>query len=182
MQNFADWCLEAIREEGGSLSWLEECRFEWASTTALALEQILEAKTVVLVTDDKRKWFERYIISNINDLRQDRPFISVVSIDCLYPHFNYINSSEMLDNLEDTLSTQFSDNFFFWYIGRGEDKRSDLVKRRESSYFWILDEEYLNAFILKSYDRLLDVKLIQLYKLFDKSLNAAMFSEIAIDA
>ena len=43
-----------------------------------------------------------------------------------------------------------------------------------------IDEEYLNAFNLKSYDKLLDVKLIQLYKLFNLSLNAAIFGEIEL--
>ena len=54
---FAQWSLDAIREEGGSLSWLEEQRFEWTTTTSYALEQILSGKIVILITDEKRKWF-----------------------------------------------------------------------------------------------------------------------------
>lgn len=181
MLDFAQWSLGAIREEKANLSWLEEIRFEWANSTLLALEQMLSAKSIVLIVDDKRKWFERYILTKINEPRLDRPLVSIVSVDCLYPAFGAISSSEMLDSFESTLSIQYNDNFFFWYIGRGDDKRADLAKRRDSSYFWIFDEEYPNALSLKSYDKELDVKLIQLYKLFDKSLSAAMFSEINLD-
>ncbi|MDX9813429.1 MAG: HobA family DNA replication regulator [Sulfurimonas sp.] len=181
MQSFAEWSLSTLREGGATLSWLEESRFEWSASTTIALEHILNAKSIVLIVDEKRKWFERYILSQINEPRQDRPFVSIVSIDCLYPSFGSINSIEMLDMLEDTISTQYNDNFFFWYIGVGDDKRADLAKKRDSSYFWIFDEEYPSAFSLKSYDKELDIKLIQLYKLFDKSLSAAIFSEIALD-
>ena len=59
MQEFAQWSLDTLREEGASLSWLEESRFDWATTTSLALEQILSGKTIVLITDNSRKWLER---------------------------------------------------------------------------------------------------------------------------
>ena len=40
--DFAQWSLDAIREEDGALSWMEEQRFNWATTSSLALSQILE--------------------------------------------------------------------------------------------------------------------------------------------
>ena len=64
--DFAQWSLDAIREEGGSLSWLEEQRFEWSKTTAFALEQVLEGKSIILITDEKRKWLEQYILSSLS--------------------------------------------------------------------------------------------------------------------
>lgn len=68
--DFAHWSLDAIREEGASLSWLEELRFEWSKTTAFALEQILSGKTIILIVDEKRKWFESYILSSLNSPSQ----------------------------------------------------------------------------------------------------------------
>ncbi len=176
--DFAQWSLDAIREEGGSLSWLEEQRFEWSKTTAYALEQILQGRSVVLITDEKRKWLEEYILSSINTATMERPLIPIVSIDALSVHYNHISGGEMIDIVDDMISLSFKDEYFFWYIGKGEDKRSDIAKRKDNSYFWIFDEDFNNAFRLKSYDKDLDIKLLQLYRLFDASLSATMFGEV----
>jgi len=178
MPDFAQWSLDAIREKGGSLSWLEEYRFEWSKTTAYALEQILSGKTIILITDEKRKWFENYILSSLNGILLERPMIPIISIDNVYIHYNSVGSGEMIDIIDDMISLSFKEDYFFWYIGKGDDKRSDIAKRKDDSYFWIFDEDFNNAFTLKSYDTDLDIKLLQLYKLFDASLNAAMFGEV----
>lgn len=182
MPDFAQWTLDAIREEGGSLSWLEEERFEWSKTTAFALEQVLHGKTVILITDEKRKWLEKYILDTLNGEALERPLIPIISIDSVYVHFNHVNGGEMIDMIDDMISLAYKDDYFFWYIGKGEDKRADIAKRKDNSYFWIFDEDFNNAFKLKSYDTHLDIKLLQLYKLFDKSLNATMFGEVDADS
>lgn len=178
MSDFAQWSLDAIRDEGGALSWLEEQRFEWSKTTAFALQQILEGKTVVLITDKERKWLEHYIVDSINSISFDRPLIPFITIDKIYPHYDHMQGGSMIDMIEDLIELSFKNDFFFWYIGKGDDKRSDIAKRKDNSYFWIFDEDFNNAFHLRSYDQNLDIKLLQLYKLFDASLNAAMFGEV----
>ena len=178
MPDFAQWSLDAIREEGGSLSWLEEQRFEWAKTTALALEQILNGKTIILITDDKRKWLENYILTSLNNTSMERPLIPIIGIDAIYSHYNLISGGDMIDIVDGMIALSYKDDYFFWYIGDGEDKRSDIAKRKDDSYFWIFDEDFNNAFTLKSYDKNLDIKLLQVYKLFDASLNATMFGEV----
>lgn len=178
MLDFDQWSLDAIREEGGALSWLEEQRFDWSKTTALALEQILNGKTVILITDQKRKWFERYILDTLNSVNIDRPLIPIISIDSIYTHYNSVSGGEMIDMVDDLISLSYKNDYFFWYIGKGDDKRSDLAKRKDDSYFWIFDEDFNDAFRLRSYDSYLDIKLLQLYKLFDASLNATMFGEV----
>jgi len=182
VQDFAQWSLDTIREEGGSLSWLEEQRFDWTTTTSHALQQILNGKTIILITDEKRKWFEQYIVSSLNSVSLERPLLPIVSIDSIYTHYNNINGGEMIDILDDMISISYKDNYFFWYIGRGDDKRSDIAKRRDNSYFWIFDEDFHNAFTLKSYDKKLDIKLLQLFGLFDASLNATMFGEVDVSS
>ena len=176
--DFAQWSLDAIRQEGATLSWLEEQRFDWTTTTAYALEQILNGKTIILITDEKRKWLEHYILHNMNVNTMERPPIAIISIDSIYPHFNTVSGGEMIDMVDDMISQSYKNDYFFWYIGKGEDKRSDIAKRQDNSYFWIFDEDFNNAFRLKSYDNSLDIKLLQLYKLFDASLNATMFGEV----
>ncbi|QSZ42498.1 hypothetical protein GJV85_10375 [Sulfurimonas aquatica] len=175
---FAQWSLDAIREEGGSLSWLEEQRFEWSKTTAFALEKVLQAKTIILVTDEKRKWVENYILSSINGSTQERPLIPIVSIDSICRHYDSVSGGEMIAVVDDMLSLSYKNDYFFWYIGSGDDKRADIAKRRDDSYFWIFDEDFNNSFTLKSYDTHLDIKLLQLYRLFNSSLNATMFGEV----
>ncbi len=176
--DFAQWSLDAIREEGGSFSWLEEQRFEWSKTTAFALEQVLQGKSIILITDEKRKWLEQYILSSLNSESPDRPLIPIVSIDALFVHYASISGGEMIDVVDDMISLSHKDDYFFWYIGKGDDKRSDIAKRKDNSYFWMFDEDFNDAFTLKSYDKSLDIKLLQLYKLFDASLNATMFGEV----
>jgi len=182
MSDFAQWSLDAIREDGAALSWLEEQRFDWTNPLSLALEQILQGRTIILITDEKRKWLESYILSSINSINLDRPLIPIVSMDSLYQHYGHISGGEMIEIVEDMISLSYKEDYFFWYIGKGEDKRSDIAKRKDTSYFWIFDEEYHNAFSLKSYDSMVDIKLLQLYKLFDASLNAAMFGEVDVSS
>lgn len=180
MQDFAQWSLDVIREDGATLSWLEEQRFDWTNPLSLALEQILQGKTIILVTDERRKWLEKYILCAVNSINLDRPLLPIVSIDSLYQHYGNVSGGEMIDLVEDMISISHKEDFFFWYIGKGDDKRADIAKRKDSSYFWIFDEEFHNGFTLKSYDPMIDIKLLQLYKLFDASLNAVMFGEVDV--
>ena len=182
IQDFAQWSLDAIREEGGSFSWLEEQRFDWTTTTSQAIEQILNGKTIILITDKKRKWLEKYILSNLNSEKLERPLLPMISIDCMYQHYDSVTGGEMIDVVEDMISLGHKEDYFFWYIGKGDDKRADIAKRKDTSYFWIFDEDHINAFNLKSYDKSLDIKLLQLYRLFDASLNAAMFGEVDVNS
>jgi hypothetical protein len=181
MPDFAQWSLDTIREEGGSLSWLEEIRFDWTTSSARAIEQILNGKTIILITDEKRKWLENYILNAINATDSiDRPLLPILSIDSLYTHFNNVQSGEMIDIVDDMISLSYKNDYFFWYIGSGDDRRADIAKRRDNSYFWIFDEDYHNAFTMKSYDKRLDIKLLQLYNLLNSSLNAALFGEVDV--
>ena len=162
------------------LSWLEESRFEWTATIAQALKQIIAGKSVVIVTDADRQWFGHYIVNTINKATTERPMISVARIESLYPNYNTV-TADTLDMLEDMLSLSYKDDYFFWYIGRGNDKAADLPKNLDRSFLWLMDEEYQNAYTMRSYDPLLDIKLLQLYRQFDKSLNAVLFGEVNVD-
>jgi len=182
MSPFGSWTLETIRAEGAALSWLEELRFEWLPATQNAISQILESKTVILIVDKEFAWLDRYIISSINKPILGRPLIPIVSIDALYPQYSEVIGGEMIDMFEDMLSISYKDDYFFWYIGRGECKRSDIAKRSDRSYLWIMDENFQNAMTLRSYDKDIDIKLLQLYRLFDTSLSAVLFGETEFES
>ncbi|MFA6760773.1 MAG: HobA family DNA replication regulator [Sulfuricurvum sp.] len=180
MQEFAQWSLDAIREESGSLSWLEESRFLWTTSTSQALGQLLDAKTIILITDEKREWFGQYMIEHINSSRVERPLIAVVKIESFFPHFCSVVQKSTLDALENMLDLAFKGEYFFFYVGKGDDRRAEIAKRRDSSYMWLFDEEYLNAFSLKSYDKELDIKLLQLFRLLDRSIDATIYGEVEL--
>lgn len=181
MQQLLKWTLETIRADEAMMSWLEEQRFEWTAVCAQAVKQITEGKTIVLITDRERKWFSSYISSSINRPSLDRPIIPIVCIDQIYPYYDEITGGEKIDVLSDMLSMSYSDNYFFWYIGKGDDKRADIAKREDSAFLWIMDEDFQNSFPMKSYDPLLDIKLLHLYRVFNKTLNAVLFSEVDIE-
>lgn len=176
-----EWTLETIRNDGAFLSWLEEARFKWIPITAYAVRQVLEGKTIVLITDHERKWFEHYASMALNKPSIERPMIPLVCLDDFYPHYDMITGGDMIDMLDNMLELSFKGEYLFWYIGKGEDKRADIAKRCDNSYLWLLDEEFQNAFSLKSYDKMLDIKLLQMYRLFDLTLSGALFGEIDVN-
>ena len=178
MNEFFDWTLEIKREEGSSMSWLEERRAEWTPAASVAIGQIIEGKTIIIVTDSERKWFEYYILSNINKETMDRPIVPIAALDAFYPHLEKASSEEKLAMIEDMLSLAYSDNYFFWYIGKGNDSRAELAKRSGKNFLWIMDEEMQNSFLLHSYDKQLDVQLLHLFKLFNVSLSGVIFGEV----
>ena len=178
---FESWTLDTIREQGASFSWLEEFRFEWIPATKSALEQIMESKTIVLIVDKRYRWFERYILDGINNPQKDRPFIPIVSIDALIADFDEIIVSESVDIFEDMLALAYKEEYFFWYIGKGDNRRSDIAKRSQKSYIWLMDEEFQNAMKLHSFDKDIDIKLLQLYYMFERSLSAVLFGETHFD-
>jgi len=180
MQQFTKWTLETIRSEGAMLSWLEESRFEWTATVARAVRQIIGGKTIVLITDGDRKWFARYITTAFNRPSMERPMIPLVRLEQIYPHYDQMSGSEMIDMLDDMLALSFKGEYFFWYIGKGNDQRSDIAKRNDNSLLWLMDEDFQNAMLFYSYDPLIDIKLLQLYRLFNTTLNAALFGEIDV--
>ncbi len=181
MPAFDSWTLETIRARGAMMNWIEESRFEWSAATLQALRHILESKTLILITDSERKWFETYILTTLNKTSNERPIIPIVSLDSLYPSFDSVSGGEMIDVIDDMLDITYKGDYIFWYVGRGDDKRADIAKRNDESYLWIMDEVFINALTLKSYDKKLDIQLLQLFELFNTSLSAALFGEVDID-
>ena len=66
MQQLLKWTLETIREEESCFSWMEEHRYEWAQLVKSATFQVLEGKTVLVLTDESLKWFGKYILNKVN--------------------------------------------------------------------------------------------------------------------
>lgn len=71
--------------------------------------------------------------------------------------------------------------YCFWYIGKSQDPRATLAKVTKSSFLWIFDEERQGAINLKSNDEELDIKLLQMFRLYNKTISAALFAQINVE-
>ena len=178
MISFSSWTLDTIREGGQSMGWIEEKRFEWVPIVASSIEKLTEAQTFLLVTDDDRAWFGEYVLKRLNKASFDRPLLPIITLDSVYPHIDSVDSAEKLALLDDMLSLSFPNGYTYFYVGRGSDSRAKIAKSKSDSLMWLLDERAQDSFYLNSKDENLDIKLIQLITLFDKSIDAILFGEV----
>lgn len=181
MQAFLKWTLEAIRKEGSWMSWMEEKRLEWVPLAASRLQTLMNGHVFIVLTDKDREWFESYMLSSINRSTGSRPLLPFISLKTFFPTIDELRSKEEIELLEDLLSLSFPHGYTLFYIGRSNDFKSQIAKRRDDSFMWLLDEQMQNSFYLSSADELLDVKLIQLYKLMEKTIDALLFAQISIE-
>jgi len=178
--DFNNWTLKAIREEGSCFSWMEEHRFNWIPQVQNAIKKILDGYSVIIVTDREFKWYSDYILDRINQLDKNRPFIPIYNIDGVFPSAYNLNDANELDFLYDMLDISFVNGYFFWYIGSGEHKHYDYIEQDKGSLIWRLNREIEGLFSLNRGDPLIDIKLIQSFKLFEKVLDAALIGEVTL--
>ncbi|MEA1953884.1 MAG: HobA family DNA replication regulator [Campylobacterota bacterium] len=181
MQQLLKWTLETIREEESCFSWMEEYRYEWAPLVKSATAQVIEGKTVLIITDNSHRWFGNYILSSVNALQKDRPLLPFYNLIDQFPNLVNINSTQDLQLLEDMLDISHPNGYYIWYIGKGDYPLTKLAYRNDDSFLWIMDEEIQNSFALRSSDPLLDIKLLQLFKLFDATISAALFGDLDLE-
>jgi hypothetical protein len=178
MQRLLEWTLERIRSESSDFSWMEEFRFEWTPLTRSAIVKLLEGQSMLLLTDERRVWFKSYVLSHINDPQRQRPFLPVYDMRAIFPNLPELGRTEDMELMEDMFSISFPNGYFIWYIGDGEESVSKFPYRNEESLLWLIDRELPESFQLRGSDPLLDIKLLQLYKLFDQTLEAALFAQL----
>jgi len=181
VQKFLKWTLEHIRKDGSMMSWMEEKRFEWVPLNVSMLKNLMAGHTIVIITDDEREWFCDYMLRDINRLSKNRPLLPFVSLKSFYPNLKTIKTKEDIELLENMLYQTFSNGFTYFYIGKNSNIKMQIAKRRDDSFIWVMDEQLQNSFFLSSGDENLDIKLIQLYKLLNKSINALLFAEVDLE-
>jgi len=181
MQQLLDWTLRTIREERSDFSWMEELRFDWTPLVRSAVEKIVEGQTVLVMTDENRRWFGHYILGAVNKPARKRPFIPIYPLEAIFPNLRQIDTTHEIEILEDMLEISFPGGYFFWYIGEGDPLHTKLAYRSEENFLWLFDEQVPGSFSLSGSDPLLDIKLLQLYKLFDRTLEATLFNEVSTE-
>ena len=178
MKDFFSWTLDVIRESGLSMGWMEERRSDWVPLAASSIDRLINAQTFLIITDKDREWFAKYILSHLNKADFDRPILPIITLDAIFPHVESVKDQDQLAILDDMLTLLFPQGYSYFYIGKGNDSRAKIAKNRGDSLMWIFDEKLQNSFYMSSKDPQLDTKLIQLISLFDKSIDAVMFSEV----
>lgn len=175
------WTLGTIREEDSSFSWMEECRYDWVPVVQTAVNKIIEGQTILLLTDDNRAWYAKYVAAKINNLQNERPFLPVYTLKSMFTNLDKMKNTQELDLLEDMLEISYPNGYFIWYIGSAESPYSKFAFRNDENLLWIIDGDVPNSFYLRNAGSSLDIKMIQLFKLFNKTIDAALFGDISLD-
>jgi len=80
------------------------------------------------------------------------------------------------------LDISYPNGYFIWYIGKADSIYTKFVFRNDENLLWIIDGDVPNGFYLKSGGSIsLDIKLIQLFKLFNKTIDASLFNELDLE-
>ena len=183
LQEFLNWTVETIREDKLLSPWLEEKKFEWSPLVSKNIINILDKSySILIITDKEREWFLNYILSNINSSKLNRPFLPFYDFSSFYKNLDQIKSEDDISNIKDMLKISFPNGYCFWYIGKSQDNRSTLAKITKSSFLWIFDEERQGSINLKSNDDGLDMKLLQMFRLYNKTISAALFANINVES
>ncbi len=169
--------IDLIRKK--NIKWMEERRLDFVPLLSVFLSYIIEGKPVLIITDDERDWYSDYLINKINSYNEFKPsFIPVFDLKKIVPQIRMAKCSDDFDMIEDMLNIAYEE-YIFWYIGK-ETNLLKFAKRKEDSFFWIMDTEVSKNFYLKSIDENLDKKLLDLAYIINESLKAAIFGEIEI--
>jgi hypothetical protein len=181
MTSLLNWTLETIREEDSSFSWMEECRYDWVPVVQTAVSKILEGQTILILTDESRGWYAKYVAHKINNLQNERPFLPIYTLKSMFTNLDKMENTHELDLLEDMLEISYPNGYFIWYIGSADSMYTKFTFRNDNNFLWIIDGDVPNSFSLRNGGSSLDIKMIQLFKLFNKTIDAALFGEITLD-
>ncbi len=180
MKEILNWTLDTLRSDNAMMSWLEERRYEWTPLVSDAISHIMNGAAIILITDPERKWLSQYIMTTINNPGHNRPLFPIFEMNRIFPTLDQLVAGQDMDIANDMLSMAFKDNYIFWYVGKSSYFGATIAKEYRSSFLWMMDEEVQNSFFLRSADELLDLKLLHMVRLFDKTLDAVMIGELEV--
>jgi hypothetical protein len=162
------------------MGWMEERRFDWVPVATDAISRLIDGTAMIIVTDSERAWFGKYLTIMLNKAEKKRPLLPIFNATDMLPHYERASRRGDLELIDNMLSLVFSDRYIFWYIGRSDESLAKLPKKRADSFLWIMDEEVQNSFFMRSADDFLDIKLMHMARLLDKTIDAVMFGKITL--
>lgn len=183
MIDLEEWLLERIRRDSNDLAlhsgWLEIDRYKLNRSLNTTINFMIQGGTLLLCHDGRFEWFASYVASKINS--KNRPLVPIYSLKDVVPNLDFTLSLESGHGIvNDLLKFSYKD-YAFWYIGRLGTPIANLALGKEKGFPWILDDEVDGAFSLSSIDKILDYKILQLYRIFESALFGVMLGDIALD-
>jgi len=182
-QEFINWTVETIRKRENFIgSWMEDRKFDWIPLVSQAITNIIDKqKSVLIITDNEYEWFMSYILTSINKKQLNRPYMPFYSFNSFISNLDNIKTESDMELLHDMLNISFPNGYFFWYIGKSSSRRSHFAKISKQPFLWLMDESLSNSFFLESTDENIDIRLLNMYRLFNKTLDAVLTCEIEVD-
>lgn len=180
MDNLTQWTINFLKNESLELRWLEDRKTEWIPLLSSRLKYLFNGTAFILICDEERKWFEKYFLQNINNKKNARPLLPFFSLSSIYKNYNNIKTNEDIALLDDMLSIVFQNKYIYFYIGKADAKESLVAKSHDLNYMWLFDEKMPNSFYLNSNDEFIDLKLISLFRIFNKSIEAVLFGKVQL--
>ena len=169
--------IDLIRKN--SIKWMEERRLDFVPLLSEFLAHLIDGKTILIITDDERECYGEYLINKINNFNEFKPsFIPVFSLTKIVPQIKFARHPEQFDMIEDMLNIAYEE-YIFWYIGK-ETPLLKFSRRKDNSFYWIMDNDLSRNFYLKSLDSNLDKKLLDLAFIVNESIKAVIFGEVEI--
>lgn len=176
----SEWVLKTIREENNKIAlnsdWLEIERFTWVSLLSRTISYILNGGTLLFCSDERFEWFGRYVTQSINKLGNKRPLVPIFLLEDILPKVK----KQDFSLVHDVLSVSYKD-YAFWYVGKTQTDISKLVLSKDNGFLWVFDDALQKALNLDSKDKMIEYKLIQLYKIFEEALFGVMFGNITLE-
>jgi len=169
--------IDLIRKK--KYSWLEERRLDLVPLLSIFLNEVLDGKSVLIITDEKRKWFAEHILEKINNFNELKPqLFPFFILENVVPQIKIANTETHFDMIEDMLNVAFED-YIFWYVG-SETPLLEFTRRKKNSLYFIFDNDNSYNFFLKSTDDFLDIKLLHLADIVKEALLKVVFSEVSL--
>jgi hypothetical protein len=179
-QKFLHWLGDTIKQEEFIGPWLDSRKSELLPFFSNTISNVLDGGTIIVITDSDREWFLNYIITSINHKYQNRPMLPFIDLKALVADINKIDTDIDIEYLKDYLDIFLPNGYQFLYIGKAQDKRIKLAKAKDNSFMIAFDDDLPQSFYLSSVDKSLDIKLMQIFKLFNITIDEALFGNIDI--
>lgn len=184
MEPIKDWMIRALREESnaGVISgWIEEDLHKWARVVSNALTSLLNGVSFIVLSDESREWFRSYALSRFNSPSKNRPYVPFLGIEGLEMYLgNDFRDQKNIQLVTSMLQSTYQDYSFF-YIGKAEGIKAELAISHENSLLWLLDADVQNAFILNSSNKMIDSRLLQLFRLFDQAISSVIYGKVSLE-
>ncbi|MFC3847958.1 HobA family DNA replication regulator [Helicobacter baculiformis] len=162
---------QLLQEQHAKLgsAWLES--YDWSGFIK-SIRHILGGGSVLLCVDMERTWFKQYVLTHLNAQRL-RPLVPIV--DGLLGYAPLLHDTQELPLISHLLDLTYQ-NYMFWYVGK-EGVLSELVLSKDH-FLWLLDGQ---GALLSPRDPMRDLKLLQLYQVFEGVLFESLLGKLALE-